>query len=134
MFAVRGTPVLAPASGTVEHRYNSLGGNSFHLWGDDGTYYCYSTHLDAYGPVQGWVDAGTVVGYDGDTGSAAEPVRTPTSRSTQAESLASPLLLSAGRWKLSRSARVGLTARPDSADRGHVARWNLSRDGTSPGD
>lgn len=47
--------------GTVEHRSNSIGGPSFHLWGDDGAYY-YGTHLDAYGGV----DAGTVV----DTGNA----------------------------------------------------------------
>ena len=69
MFANRGTPVVAPVSGTVEHRSNSIGGPSFHLWGDDGSYY-YGTHLDAYGPITGWVDAGTVVGYVGDTGNA----------------------------------------------------------------
>lgn len=70
MFALRGTPVIAAVSGTVEHRSNSLGGNSFHLWGDAGTYY-YGTHLASYRPVQGWVEAGTVVGYIGDTGNAA---------------------------------------------------------------
>lgn len=69
MFARRGTPVVAPVSGTVEHRSNSIGGPSFHLWGEDGSYY-YGTHLDAYGPIAGWVDAGTVVGYVGDTGNA----------------------------------------------------------------
>lgn len=69
MFAARGTPVVAPVAGTVEHRSNSLGGLSFHLWGDDGAYY-YGAHLDAYGPIEGWVDAGTVVGYVGDTGNA----------------------------------------------------------------
>ncbi len=69
MFAARGTPVIAPVPGTVEHRSNSLGGLSFHLWGDDGTYY-YGTHLAAYGPIEGWVDAGTVVGYVGDSGNA----------------------------------------------------------------
>lgn len=65
----RGTPVIAPVAGTIEHRSNHLGGLSFHLWGDDDTYY-YGTHLDAYGPVQGWVTAGTVIGYVGDTGNA----------------------------------------------------------------
>lgn len=70
MFAARGTPVVAPVSGTVEHRSNDLGGLSFHLWGDDGNYY-YGTHLARYGPAQGRVAAGTVVGYVGDTGNAA---------------------------------------------------------------
>ncbi len=70
MFAGRRTPVVAPVSGTVEHRSNDLGGLSFHLWGDDGNYY-YGTHLSAYGPIEGWVAAGTVVGYVGDTGNAA---------------------------------------------------------------
>lgn len=37
MFANRSTPVVAPVSGTVEHRSNRIGGLSFHLWGDDGT-------------------------------------------------------------------------------------------------
>lgn len=70
MFARRGTPVVAPVSGTVEHRSNSLGGPSFHLWGNDGNYY-YGTHLDAYGPITGSIDAGTVIGYVGDTGNAS---------------------------------------------------------------
>lgn len=69
MFANRGTPVVAPVSGTVEHRSNSVGGPSFHLWGDDGAYY-YGTHLDSYGPITGRVDASTVIGYVGDTGNA----------------------------------------------------------------
>lgn len=69
MFANRGTPVVAPVSGTTEHRSNTVGGPSFHLWGDDGAYY-YGTHLDSYGPITGRVDAGTVVGYVGDTGNA----------------------------------------------------------------
>jgi murein DD-endopeptidase MepM/ murein hydrolase activator NlpD len=70
MFSTRGTPVVAPVDGIVEHRSNSLGGLSFHLWGDDGNYY-YGTHLSRYGPVTGWVAAGTIVGYVGDTGNAA---------------------------------------------------------------
>lgn len=69
MFAARGTPVVAPVSGSVEFRPVTLGGLAFHLWGDDGNYY-YGAHLDSYGPVSGQVDAGTVVGYVGDTGNA----------------------------------------------------------------
>lgn len=70
MFARRGTPTVAPVPGVVEHRHNDVGGLSFHLWGDDGNYY-YGTHLSEYGSVTGWVDAGSVIGYMGNTGNAA---------------------------------------------------------------
>ena len=63
-----GTPVVAPVSGTVELRDNSLGGKSFHLTGDDGNYY-YGTHLSRYGK-SGQVKVGEVIGYVGDTGNA----------------------------------------------------------------
>jgi murein DD-endopeptidase MepM/ murein hydrolase activator NlpD len=70
MLSPRGTPVVAPVSGTVSHRGNSLGGLSFHLNGDNGHYY-YGTHLSAYANVgAGHVEAGTIVGYVGDTGNA----------------------------------------------------------------
>lgn len=70
MFAAHGTPVVAPVDGVVEHRSNGVGGPSFYLWGDDGNYY-YGTHLSRYGSVTGWVAAGTIVGYVGNTGNAA---------------------------------------------------------------
>jgi murein DD-endopeptidase MepM/ murein hydrolase activator NlpD len=70
MMAARGTPVVAPVSGSVSHRGNSIGGLSFHLNGDDGNYY-YGTHLDGYANENaGHVAAGTVIGYVGDTGNA----------------------------------------------------------------
>jgi len=70
MLAPRGTPTVAPVSGYVTHRGNSLGGLSWHLQGDDGNYY-YGTHLSAYANVgAGHVQAGTVIGYVGDTGNA----------------------------------------------------------------
>jgi murein DD-endopeptidase MepM/ murein hydrolase activator NlpD len=69
MMAPMGKPVLAPAAGTVSHRSNSIGGQSFYLYGDDGRYY-YGTHLSAYG-ASGRVSAGEVIGYVGDTGNAA---------------------------------------------------------------
>lgn len=70
MLSPRGTPVVAPVSGTVSHRGNSLGGLSFHLNGDNGHYY-YGTHLSSYANVgAGHVEGGTVVGYVGDTGNA----------------------------------------------------------------
>lgn len=68
MMARIGVPVVAPVSGTVSHRGNSVGGLSFHLSGDDGHYY-YGTHLSRYGQG-GRVSAGTVIGYVGDTGNA----------------------------------------------------------------
>lgn len=69
MLAKTGTPTVAPVSGTVTHRGNSLGGLSYHLDGDDGNYY-YGTHLSAYG-AEGRVSAGTIIGYVGDSGNAA---------------------------------------------------------------
>ncbi len=71
MMSPEGTPVVAPVSGFVEHRGNSIGGESFHLNGDDGNYY-YGTHLSAYG-ASGQVEAGVVIGYVGETGNATTP-------------------------------------------------------------
>lgn len=70
MLSPRGTPTVAPVSGVVSHRGNSTGGLSWHLNGDDGHYY-YGTHLQSYANVgAGHVEAGTVIGYVGDTGNA----------------------------------------------------------------
>jgi murein DD-endopeptidase MepM/ murein hydrolase activator NlpD len=68
MMAPSGTPIVAPVSGNVVHRGNSVGGLAFHLTGDDGRYY-YGAHLSAYGQA-GNVAAGTVIGYVGNTGDA----------------------------------------------------------------
>jgi murein DD-endopeptidase MepM/ murein hydrolase activator NlpD len=71
MMSPMGTPVVASVSGSVSHRGNSIGGLSFHLNGDDGNYY-YGTHLSAYANQNaGHVQAGTVIGYVGDTGNAS---------------------------------------------------------------
>jgi murein DD-endopeptidase MepM/ murein hydrolase activator NlpD len=71
MMSPRGTPTVAPVSGTVSHRGNSLGGLSWYVNGDDGNLY-YGTHLSAYANEgAGHVAAGTVIGYVGDTGNAA---------------------------------------------------------------
>ena len=71
LIAPTGTPVLATESGRVEHRANRIGGNSAYIFADSGNYY-YSTHLSAYENVgAGWVPAGTVIGYVGDSGNAA---------------------------------------------------------------
>ncbi len=70
MFARYGIPTVAPVAGVVEFRANSIGGLSWHLWGDDGNYY-YGTHLAAYGSIDGPIAAGTVIGYVGESGNAA---------------------------------------------------------------
>ncbi len=64
----RGTPIVAPVSGTVRQHDSSLGGLSFYLSGDDGNTY-YGTHMAAYA-ASGRVAAGTIVGYNGDSGNA----------------------------------------------------------------
>ena len=68
LLAPRGTPVLAPVSGTVKRVDGNRGGLQFHLAGDDGVWYI-GTHLDAFG-ADGRVTAGTVVGYVGNSGNA----------------------------------------------------------------
>ncbi|MGH9214331.1 MAG: M23 family metallopeptidase [Acidimicrobiales bacterium] len=71
MMASTGTPTVAPVSGRVEHGESGLGGLSWHVYGDDGNVY-YGAHLSGYENVGvGWVAAGTVIGYVGDSGNAA---------------------------------------------------------------
>jgi murein DD-endopeptidase MepM/ murein hydrolase activator NlpD len=71
MMAAYGTPTLAPVSGTVEHRSVSGGGLSWFVHGDDGNTY-FGTHLSGYeNEGAGWVEAGSVIGYVGDSGNAA---------------------------------------------------------------
>jgi murein DD-endopeptidase MepM/ murein hydrolase activator NlpD len=71
MMASRGTPTVAPVSGEVVHRGSSLGGLSWYVYGDNGHMY-YGTHLSGYANQgAGWVEAGTLIGYVGDTGNAA---------------------------------------------------------------
>ena len=70
--AAMGTPTVAPVSGSVRYSRDSAGGLSWHLDGDDGNYY-YGTHLSRFGSVTGRVDAGTVIGYVGQTGNASLP-------------------------------------------------------------
>jgi murein DD-endopeptidase MepM/ murein hydrolase activator NlpD len=68
LMAPRGTPIVAPVKGTVEQYPNNRGGNALYVHGNDGTRY-YFAHLDKYG-AKGKVNAGTVIGYVGDTGDA----------------------------------------------------------------
>jgi len=72
VFAAKGTKVLAPDSGRVSLRSNSLGGITVWLTGDGGISY-YLAHLDGYpgGLSTGdRVSKGQVVGYVGNTGNA----------------------------------------------------------------
>jgi murein DD-endopeptidase MepM/ murein hydrolase activator NlpD len=69
MFALYGTPVVAPVAGRAEQSNNSLGGLSFRLWGDDGNFY-YGAHLSSYASTFGHVEAGTILGYVGTSGNA----------------------------------------------------------------
>ena len=71
MMAAMGTPTVAPVSGRVEHRGNDVGGLSWWLYGDNGDEY-FGTHLSGYeNEGVGWVAAGTIIGYVGDSGNAA---------------------------------------------------------------
>lgn len=71
MFADRGTPVVAPTDGELEHFTDPIGGLSYGLTAADGTYY-YGTHLDALANENAThVTAGTTIGYVGTSGNAA---------------------------------------------------------------
>jgi murein DD-endopeptidase MepM/ murein hydrolase activator NlpD len=73
ILAAFGTPLVACERGIVTRIGSDvLGGNTFWLKGESGTYYYYA-HLSRYadGLAKGQVvDAGTVLGYVGDTGNA----------------------------------------------------------------
>ena len=68
VFASRGTPVRAPASGRVDIATGKIGGKQFRLTTSSGVRF-YGSHMDAFGAT-GQVSAGTVIGYIGDSGNA----------------------------------------------------------------
>jgi murein DD-endopeptidase MepM/ murein hydrolase activator NlpD len=70
IMAPRGRPTVAPASGRVVHDYNTLGGNTWKVYADNGDMY-YGAHLSAYVGGDGHVAAGTVIGLVGNTGDAS---------------------------------------------------------------
>lgn len=69
LMAKRGTPIVAPAGGTVTQGVGKIGGNYFQLVAADGTRY-YGGHLGSFGK-KGTVKAGDTLGTVGDTGDAA---------------------------------------------------------------
>lgn len=68
LFAGRGTPIVAPVSGQLVWNPNPSGGKAFQLFGDDGIRY-YGAHLSGY-EDSGYVEAGSVIGYVGNSGDA----------------------------------------------------------------
>jgi murein DD-endopeptidase MepM/ murein hydrolase activator NlpD len=71
IFAPAGTPIRAPFDGVAVDASNGLGGNAVTVYGEDG--YAYNAHLQSFGAL-GDVEAGTVIGYVGNSGNA---VNTP---------------------------------------------------------
>ena len=69
MIAPRGIPIYAVTNGVATFRFNSLGGNSVSLVGDNGDRYYYA-QLDSYAGSSRRVSQGEVIGYNGDTGNA----------------------------------------------------------------
>lgn len=68
IFAPRGTPIVAPVSGTLRQVVGNIGGYQFNLEGDDGNLYI-GSHMDRFAK-DGSVQAGDVIGYVGDSGNA----------------------------------------------------------------
>lgn len=68
LFAERGTPIVAPVSGTLRQVVGDIGGYQFNLEGDDGHLYI-GSHMDRFAK-DGYVQAGDVIGYVGDSGNA----------------------------------------------------------------
>jgi peptidoglycan hydrolase CwlO-like protein len=68
MFAVEGTPIVAPFTGTAEDASGGLGGYAVKVFGDQG--WVYNAHLTDPPHNLGSVTLGEVIGYVGKTGNA----------------------------------------------------------------
>lgn len=68
IFAARGTPIHAPASGWVDIATGTIGGHQFRLRDASGTLW-FGSHMDKFGK-SGQVSAGDIIGYVGDSGNA----------------------------------------------------------------
>jgi murein DD-endopeptidase MepM/ murein hydrolase activator NlpD len=64
------TPIRAPFDGYAWGSSSPLGGYQVRVRGDRG--YVFNAHLISYGDL-GWVGAGTIIGYVGDTGDSTAP-------------------------------------------------------------
>jgi murein DD-endopeptidase MepM/ murein hydrolase activator NlpD len=64
------TPIRAPFDGYASSSYSPLGGYQVYVRGDRG--YVFNAHLIGYGDL-GYVRAGTIIGYVGDTGDSTAP-------------------------------------------------------------
>ncbi|UED88384.1 peptidoglycan DD-metalloendopeptidase family protein [Streptomyces profundus] len=67
-----GTPVMAATDGEVRTQWNYSYGNMIILTAADGTETWYA-HLDSTAYQSGWVQAGTVIGYSGNSGKSTGP-------------------------------------------------------------
>lgn len=68
ILAPRGTPIRAPFDGRVKRSRSRPGGNQAYVYGASG--YVFNAHLDSYSSASGYVSAGTIIGYVGNTGNA----------------------------------------------------------------
>ena len=72
IFAPLGTPILAPFDGTAEEGLDGLGGTVVHVYASASADYVYNAHLSKHAGVDGQhVEAGTIIGFVGNTGNAA---------------------------------------------------------------
>lgn len=69
MMARHGSPVVAPAAGTIRASNSALGGLGFWLEGADGHTY-FGSHMATLTVRDGWVEPGTPLGTVGSTGNA----------------------------------------------------------------
>jgi LysM repeat protein len=68
LFAPHGTPIFAPVGGTLHQVVGTVGGYQFNLEGDDDHLYI-GSHMDQFAK-DGYVQAGDIIGYVGDSGNA----------------------------------------------------------------
>jgi len=68
LYAPLGTPIVAPVDGFLEQVVGTIGGYQFNLTGDDGHLYI-GSHMHEFAAA-GYVQAGDVIGYVGDSGNA----------------------------------------------------------------
>lgn len=68
ILAPRGTPIRAPFDGRVTTNTSGSGGRQARVFGAAG--YVFNAHLNSWSGARGFVRAGTIIGYVGDSGNA----------------------------------------------------------------